>query len=137
MKKTLFPIVVFATAFLAPALLTLALATTLQSPTFSLPSVKNPTAVEFEPSSDHAAVASYELDILRPDNTVLQTINIGKPAPNASNICRANINVQPIAFGAGYYMKVRAVAGTSKSDDTTSLNPFERAPGAPSKAIAK
>ncbi len=99
--------------------------------------VKNPSAVEFMPSTDHALMDSYELDILRPDSTVLQTLNIGKPVPNASNIATAPINVQPIAFGVGYSVRLRAVAGTSRSDYTVSLNKFERAPGGPSKLVVK
>jgi hypothetical protein len=99
--------------------------------------VKNPSAIEFQPSADHALIDSYELDILRPDGTVLQTINVGKPAPNTSNIATAPINVQPIAFGTGYSMRLRAVAGTARSDYAISLNKFERAPGGPSKLVAK
>lgn len=102
-----------------------------------VPDVKNPSAVEFTPSPDHALVDSYELDILRPDGTVLQTINIGKPSPDATNTCRAPINVQPVAFGVGYRTRLRARAGTAFSDYTLSLNAFERAPGGPSRLIAR
>jgi hypothetical protein len=99
--------------------------------------VKNPSGVEFTPSTDHALVDSYELDILRPDGSVLQTINIGKPAPNAANVCAAPLNVQPVAFGTGYSVRVRAKAGTSASDYAVSVNKFERAPGGPAKVVAK
>jgi hypothetical protein len=98
--------------------------------------VKNPSAIAFEPSADHAAVTSYEVDILRPDNTVLQTINIGKPAV-VNNVATAPVNVQPVAFGTGYSFRIRAIVGTATSDYTVSLNKFERAPGAPSKLVAK
>ena len=102
------------------------------------PDVKNPSAVTFTPSADHAAITGYELDIIKPDGvTVLQTLNVGKPTPDATNTCTAPINVQPIAFASGYSVRVRAIAGTSKSDDAISLNKFERAPGAPSKVTAK
>jgi hypothetical protein len=98
--------------------------------------IKNPSAVSFEPSADHALVSAYELDILRPDGTVLQTINLGKPAP-VSNVCTAPVNVQPVAFGKDYSVRVRALAGTAASDYVLSTNKFERAPGAPSKLNIK
>ncbi len=60
-----------------------------------------------------------------------------KPIPNASNVCTASTNVQPIIYNVSYYIKLRAVAGVAKSDDTTSLNPFNRVPGGPSKVIVK
>jgi hypothetical protein len=95
--------------------------------------VNNPSAVEFVASVDHATVDGYELDILRPDNTVLQTINLGKPTPNASSVITAPLNVQPISFGNGYSVRVRARAGTAFSDYTVSVNKFNRVPGPPSK----
>jgi hypothetical protein len=100
------------------------------------PQVKNPGAVEFEPSADHALVGAYELDILRPDGSVLQTINLGKPSP-IEGICRSAINVQPVAFGKDYSVRLRALAGSAASDYALSLNKFERAPGSPSKVVAK
>lgn len=99
--------------------------------------VNNPTAVAFTPSTDHALVDSYEVDILRPDGTVLQTLNVGKPVPDATNTVTATVNVQPIAFANGYSMRVRARAGTAASDPALSLNKFNRVPGAPSKVTAK
>jgi hypothetical protein len=99
--------------------------------------VNNPSAVTFTASADHASVDSYELDILRPDGTVLQTLNIGKPAPDATNTCTAPINVQPIAFAAGYTVRLRAKAGTAVSDYTVSVNKFNRVPGPPTKVTVK
>jgi hypothetical protein len=99
--------------------------------------VDNPSAVQFTASSDHAAIDSYELDILRADGTVLQTLNLGKPTPDATNTVTAPINVQPVAFATGYSVRVRAKAGTSASDYAVSLNKFNRKPGAPSKAVVK
>jgi hypothetical protein len=103
------------------------------------PNVKNPSAVEFIASPDHTALQSYEMDILRPDGTVLQTISLGKPVPAATtNLITASLNVQPIAFGVGYSVRVRAVAaGPSVSEWTNSLNKFDRAPGPPSNAVVK
>ena len=103
----------------------------------SVPDVNNPTAVTFAPSVDHSQVSSYELDILRPDTTVLQTLNLGKPVPDGTNTCTANINVQPVAFGAGYSVRVRAVAGTAFSDYAVSVNKFNRVPGGPTKVTIK
>ncbi len=99
--------------------------------------VDNPSAVEFVVSLDHALIDSYEMDILRPDGTVLQTLNLGKPAPNATQTATVNVNVQPIAFAVGYSARVRAKAGTAVSIYTVSLNKFNRIPGGPSKLIAK
>jgi hypothetical protein len=99
--------------------------------------VDNPSAVAFTPSIDHALVTNYELDILRPDGTVLQTINIAKPTPDATNTCTAAVNVQPVAFGTGYSFRLRAIAGTAASAYTVSVNKFNRVPGAPSKLTGK
>jgi hypothetical protein len=99
--------------------------------------VNNPSGVTFTASADHATVDSYELDILRPDATVLQTLNLGKPTPDATQTCTAPLNVQPVAFGNGYSVQVRAKAGTAVSANALSLNKFNRVPGAPSKVIAK
>lgn len=101
------------------------------------PDVNNPTAVEFTVSTDHAAITSYEMDILRPDGTVLQTINLGKPTPDASNTVRADLNVQPVAFGTGYTVRVRAIAGTAASDYTDSINKFNRVPGKPGQPVLR
>jgi len=98
--------------------------------------VRNPSSVTFEPSADHANITNYELDILRPDGTVLQTLNVGKPTP-VTNIITAPINVQPVAFGTGYSVRVRAIAGTAPSDYANSLNKFDRVPGGPSKVTVK
>ena len=103
----------------------------------SVPAVNNPSAVTFTASVDHAQVDSYELDILRPDGTVLQTLNLGKPTPDATSICTAPLNVQPIAFGSGYTVRLRAIAGTAHSDYAISLNSFNRVPGAPTKVTVK
>jgi hypothetical protein len=100
------------------------------------PQVKNPSAVEFTPSTDHAVVTAYEMDILRPDGSVLQTINLGKTEP-VDGVVKAALNVQPVAFGKDYSVRVRALAGTAASDYVLSTNKFERAPGAPSKLNIK
>lgn len=95
--------------------------------------VDNPSAVQFSPSSDHATLDSYELDILRPDGSVLQTLNLGKPTPDANGVCTAPMNVQPVAFGKGYSVRIRALAGGAASGYAVSDNKFNRIPGAPTK----
>lgn len=102
-----------------------------------VPDVSNPTGVTFTASADHATIDSYELDILRPDGTVLQTLNLGKPAPDVTQTCTAPINVQPVAFGVGYSVQVRAKAGTAVSANVASVNKFNRIPGGPSKVTIK
>lgn len=124
-------------ALIVFALVLLALFAGAASAQTAPPDVKNPTVVEWVASADHAASDSYELDIVKPDGTTLQTLNMGKPAPDANQVCRATLNIQPIAFAKGYSTRLRAKAGTAVSDDTLGLNKFERAPGPPSKLIAK
>lgn len=100
--------------------------------------VDNPGSVQFCPSLDHSLIDSYELDILRPDGTVLQTINLGKPTiSTVDGSCTAAINVQPIAFASGYSTRVRAKAGTATSASAVSINKFNRVPGGPSKVTNK
>lgn len=120
---------------LLPCVLFLFLAT----PAFAQlpPDVNNPSAVQFTASADHAAVDSYELDILRPDGTVLQTLNLGKPTPDATNTCTAPINVQPVTFATGYAVRVRAKSGTAVSEYGVSENKFNRVPGSPTKVTIK
>lgn len=99
--------------------------------------VNNPSAVQFTASTDHGLIDAYELDILRPDGTVLQTLNLGKPTPDATNTCTAPLNVQPIAFASGYTVRVRAKAGTAVSDYAIGQNKFNRVPGPPTKVTVK
>ena len=90
--------------------------------------VNNPTAVQFTASPDHAQLTRYDLDIVSPSNTVIQTLNLAKPTPDAQNTITVALNVQPVAFGNGYTVRVRAVAGTASSTDAVSLNKFNRTP---------
>jgi hypothetical protein len=109
----------------------LILALALQTSTI----VKNPRNVEFT-CSDHATDTAHELDIINASGAVIQTLQLGDPPMGTDNIVRATINVQPIAFGT-YTAKVRALVGTSKSEDSLPSNPFERAPGTPGSVIVK
>jgi hypothetical protein len=101
------------------------------------PDVNNPSAVTFTASIDHAKVESYDVLIIRPTGAILQTLNVGKPVPDATNTCTVQLNVQPIDFGIGYTLRVVAKAGTATSDPANSENKFNRIPGPPSKVIAK
>lgn len=99
--------------------------------------IRNPSAVQFTASLDQATIDSYDLDILRPDGTVLQTINLGKPVPDATGTITAPLNVQPIAFNIGYSVRVAARAGQTLSDYAVSTNKFDRVPGSPAKLTLK
>ncbi len=101
------------------------------------PDVNNPTGLTWTPSTDHATIDGYSADIVSPTGVVIQTLDLGKPAPDATNTCTATISVQPITFGVGYTVHLRARAGTAVSANTVSLNKFNRVPGPPSKGIIK
>ena len=77
------------------------------------------------------------MDILKSDGSLLQTLNIGKPTPDASNTISAALNVQPVAFGTNYSLQARACAGSVCSDNAPSLNKFDRKPGKPGGGTAK
>jgi hypothetical protein len=96
--------------------------------------IKNPRGAEFEPSPDHAQITKYVIGFFLPGATdPVQTQDLGKPTPNAQNIIAVTINVQPLTFGAAYTAKVQALAGTLASEWSLPSNPFDRAPGPPSK----
>lgn len=101
------------------------------------PNVVNPSGYDFTASLDHATIDRYEVDILKADGTLLQTLNIGKPTPNASNVISAPLNVQPVSFGVNYSLQARACAGTVCSDNAPSVNKFDRKPGKPGGGTAK
>lgn len=99
--------------------------------TASAQTVKNPRLVTFT-CPDHAVDTGHEIDIIDAKGVVVQTIQGGDPALNATGEVEVVINVQPVAFGT-YTMKVRAVAGALKSADSVATDPWERVPGAPGK----
>lgn len=86
--------------------------------------------------ADAKQVTSYELDILRPDLTVVQTLTVPAVPPDASNQIDLPVNVQPTAFGS-YTFVARAVAGSIKTSNSPNSDPWERAPGPPSKPVVK
>ena len=99
----------------------------------------NPRTIEFTPSPDHAAATSYTVGYFLPGATdPVQTASIGKPTPNASNVCSATINVMPLTFGIDYIAKLKTIisAGVESAWSEPS-NPFDRVPGPPGKPVAK
>jgi hypothetical protein len=97
--------------------------------------VKNPRTIEFV-CADHATDDQHEVDIVRnSDGVVIQTVLLGDPVA-VSGVVTATINVQPVAFGT-YFVRVRAVAGALKSEDSVSSNLFDRVPGAPSSVVVR
>jgi len=100
-----------------------------------VPALKNPTGVTFL-SPDHATVTGYEIDILSTTGAVVQTLVMGRGTQDAQGVVTLTLAVQPIAFGT-YTLRIRAVAGTSKSDNSPPSDPWERVPGSPSKPTTK
>ena len=103
------------------------------------PDVNNPTAVQWTASADHNAPGfdGYTLYIFDPVGVPLNPIDLGKPVPDGTNTCVATINVQPIKFGNGFTVQLRARAGSSFSDPAMGENKFNRVPGSPSKPVVK
>ena len=105
--------------------------------------VNNPTQVQWNPSADHSAVTSYEVAyfIGGAAAPVSPPVDLGKPTPDAQNVCTANINTQPLGFNT-YTAKMRAkvvvdAATTLYSDWSDPSNPFQRVPGKPGKPVPK
>jgi hypothetical protein len=100
--------------------------------------IKNPSVATFTASADHASVTSYTIGYFLPGATdPVQTANLGKPTPDATQTCTVTLNTQPLTFGANYTAKVKAIAGTAESVWSEASNPFDRVPGPPSKPVVK
>jgi hypothetical protein len=100
--------------------------------------ITNPSVATFTASVDHAQVTSYTIGYFLPGATApLQTADLGKPTPEATQTCMVTLNTMPLTFGAAYVAKVKALAGTVASDWSTASNPFDRVPGPPSKPVVK
>jgi len=100
--------------------------------------LKNPSAGECTASADHAQITKYVIGYFLPGAAdPVQTADVGKPTPDAQNVLRFTINVMPLTFGAAYVAKMKAVAGTAESVWSEPSNPFDRAPGPPSKPVVK
>lgn len=110
-----------------------------------VPPVKNPRTVIIPcddtsttnlTCADAKQVTSYEVDIVRTDGSVLQTLNVPAVPPNASNEVRLAVNVQPTAFGT-YTFVVRAIAAGVETDNSPASDPWTRAPGTPGKPLVQ
>jgi hypothetical protein len=100
--------------------------------------IRNPSVATFTASVDHAQLSSYSIGFFLPGATdPVQTSDLGKPTPDATQTCTVTLNVMPLTFGAAYVAKVKAVAGAVSSDWSTASNPFDRVPGPPSKPVVK
>ena len=99
--------------------------------------VINPTGVEFTASLDHSAISSYEIGwFLGAEIDPVSMLDIGKPAPDASNLCKVAINVMPPPFNQ-YTAKIRAKAGAVYGEWSDPSNLFFRAPGKPGGVTIK
>ena len=118
--------------FLTFVLLGAASAAFAQKPT-------NPRTLEFTPSVDHAAASGYTLGYFLPGATdPVQTVSLGKPTPNAQNVCTATINTMPLAFGLDYTGKLKTIISPGlESEWSEPSNPFDRVPGPPGKPAIK
>lgn len=109
-----------------------AVALSVAAPVAAQEIIRNPTAIYFQCSEDHALHTGHEVDLVDETGKVVQTISFGTAAPDANGEVMFRINVQPVAFGR-YTGRVRAVAGTLRSDVSETSNVWERAPGQPGK----
>ena len=104
----------------------------------SAQNVRNPSVAQWTASLDHAQVTSYVIAFYLPGATdPVQEVDLGKPTPDATQTCAANINTMPLTFGVGYTAKMKAVATGVASDWSMPSNTFDRVPGPPSKAVVK
>lgn len=101
--------------------------------------VLNPNYVEFAPSPDHAVVVSgvgplvesYELRFYASGATApQQTSNLGKPTPNAQNLCVVDIASTIIAFPisptTSYTARLVASGVAGASPESAPSNSFLR-----------
>jgi hypothetical protein len=99
---------------------------------------QNPRDGTFTASVDHAALDKYVIGFFAPGaQSPTQTQDIGKPVPDAVNVCTFTFNSQPLTFGIDYVARVKAVAGTAESAWSDVSNPFDRVPGPPGKPVIR
>jgi len=104
----------------------------------SAQNLKNPSVATFTASADHASITKYMIGYFLPGAVdPVTTADLGKPTPDAQNVCQVTLNVMPLSFNANYTAKVKAVAGTAESVWSEASNPFDRVPGPPSKPVVK
>lgn len=112
----------------------------------------NPGTVEVNPATaDYGQIARLEIAFFAVGATqpVSAPLSLGKPpltatgctAPVVDPCVRTSINTMPVPFGLDYTAKVRAVAVVAGTDIfsewSVASNPFDRAPGPPSKPVIK
>lgn len=98
----------------------------------------NPREGSFTASLDHAQIDKYVIGFFAPGATSpVQTQDLGKPVPDATQTCAFTFNSQPLSFGIDYVARVKAVAGTAESPWSEVSNPFDRVPGPPGKPAIK
>jgi hypothetical protein len=108
----------------------------MAAPAMAQSPVPNPSRAEFTVSIDHSTIDSYELAMFDAADLQIATLDIGKPAPDATGTAGVPINVQPIKFGL-YTARIRAKAGAVYSAWSDPSNLWVREPGKPSKVVIK
>jgi hypothetical protein len=104
----------------------------------SAQTVTNPDRVLFTASVDHASLTKYVVGFFAAGATApLMEQDIALGTPDAQQIVTQPINARPLAFGAAYVLKVRAVAGTVTSEWSEASNAFDRIPLAPSLPVVR
>jgi hypothetical protein len=104
--------------------------------------VINPTKAQFTPSADHntvengvALVSNYELRIFQSGSTVVfKTVNLDKPAPDATNTITVSITSTIASLPLGDYFATVAAKGPGGEAVSDPSNPFQvaaRPPTAP------
>ena len=108
------------------------------APAASGQTLRNPGGATFDASADHAQITRYTIAFFLPGATdPVQEVDL---APTCSGVpvkCVATINTMPLAFGVLYTAKVKAYAGAVASDWSEASNPFDRAPGPPTKPVVR
>lgn len=119
------------TVLVALAVLVLAFAVSA-----SAQNVVNPTGFTFACSPDHATVTKYTIGIFVaqfPNDPAWQ-FDVGKPTPEAGNVCRVTVDLSSVPLGVAYFARGRASGGTTVSPWSEPGGAFDRtlaAPGPP------
>jgi hypothetical protein len=104
----------------------------------SAQTVTNPTAVQFIVSADHAQLSKYVIGYFAAGATApVMEADLPLGTPDANQQVTQPINARPLAFGAAYVVKVRAVAGTMSSEWSNDSNPFDRVPMPPASVLVR
>jgi hypothetical protein len=95
--------------------------------------IKNPTRVMFNPGPDAALLTGYEVDIISAGGAVAQTMTFPRQTSDANGDVTLSLNLQPVAFGLYTAVVRNVVVGGLVSINSVASDPWERAPGQPSK----